>query len=364
MVDNTPALFLRERFAHMGVHSGYDQLFVHLEEHLPRTSNAWHRPVRFRRKKSWLKRGLGKIKKRYAGISTPFYLESGMAAELELIWKARRQKGKLLHVAFLENSYGLLRSERIRDFLGEPKVVATVHQPASWWKLHARPELVSELDVLIVLSPSEKAFFETILPGRVHFIPHGVDLDFFRPADSADSGTFRCLFAGQWLRDIRTLISVVEKVLAIRPDIHFDLLYPRRHRRRNPDLIRIARHPQVHWRHGLNDTELRTLYQRADVLFLPLLDCTANNALLEGMACGLPIVATDLPAIRSYTNADFAFLFQPWDPSGMVEAIVGLCENEEAQIVAGRAAREHTKQHFGWDHIAKQTLNLYKKLLD
>jgi glycosyltransferase involved in cell wall biosynthesis len=59
-----------------------------------------------------------------------------------------------------------------------------------------------------------------------------------------------------------------------------------------PDAIEI--------RSGVADDELRDLYRRCGVSVLALTDGYANNALLEAMACGAAIVATDLPATREY----------------------------------------------------------------
>ena len=49
---------------------------------------------------------------------------------------------------------------------------------------------------------------------------------------------------------------------------------------------------------GLTDAELRDLYHSSDIAFIPLTNATANNAVLEAMASGIPLISTDLPAIR------------------------------------------------------------------
>ena len=68
---------------------------------------------------------------------------------------------------------------------------------------------------------------------------------------------------------------------------------------------------------SINDKSLLRLYQSAQILLLPLLDCTANNALLEGMACGLPVVTTDLPAIKDYVNDDCSILAPKGDSKAL-----------------------------------------------
>ena len=63
--------------------------------------------------------------------------------------------------------------------------------------------------------------------------------------------------------------------------------------------VTVAPLPNVRVLSGLSDLALAETFRQADVLFLPLQDATANNARLEGLASGLPVVTTDLPAVRA-----------------------------------------------------------------
>ena len=64
----------------------------------------------------------------------------------------------------------------------------------------------------------------------------------------------------------------------------------------------------VHIHRGIEDVALAEMYRNVGVLLLPLADSTANNALREGMASGLPVAAPDLPAVRAYVPDGGAML--------------------------------------------------------
>src|SRR5690606_35633306 len=173
-------LALREQFSHMGRHSGYDLLFSELEKKpaVTLTSTYFRADEKYWSPKRAIYR---RIKKKYAK-GTPYYASvQNVAAEIRAIRQAK--SCDLLHIGYLERNYGLLRNKRVRRFLGDTKIIATAHQPASWWRLNGGADMVSALDALIVLTPVEKAYFEQFLPGKVFCIPHGVDSQFFKPAE-------------------------------------------------------------------------------------------------------------------------------------------------------------------------------------
>jgi glycosyltransferase involved in cell wall biosynthesis len=113
---------------------------------------------------------------------------------------------------------------------------------------------------------------------------------------------------------------------------------------------------------GLTDEQLRALYQRCDALLLPLTGATANNALLEGLACGLPAVATRLEAVESYVGAEAQSLVDDNDADAMLEALVCLRDDEELRRMRGRSARARAEQ-LSWKNAARRYVDLYAEMV-
>ena len=47
---------------------------------------------------------------------------------------------------------------------------------------------------------------------------------------------------------------------------------------------------------------LRALYHLSDLFFLPFVDAVANNAIVESIACGVPVVVSDVGSLRDYVD--------------------------------------------------------------
>lgn len=339
----------------MGQHSGYDVLV----DYLLKDSTLTIKRVAGNRCPS-----IPLFDKFFAGYvarsrKSMNYDRSGCWAELSAAVIARRHKIDLIHVLYVESHF--LKLPRFA-----PKGVelwATAHQPPNLWKsLRHDPELLEGLDQLIVLSTESQRFFEDYLPGRVHFIPHGVDVDFFSPGPQRlqQDTEFRCVFSGKWLRDLSVLERTVAGVVSRNPHIKFDMIVPVADRD-NEHFRRLAGYENVFWHAGLSDEKLRAVYQGASLLFLPLIDCTANNALLEGVACGLPVVSNDVGGVRDYTDDSFAALLPVGDANGFVDEVLSMAENREQLQTRSAKARLFAIENLSWDIVARRTLDLYSK---
>jgi glycosyltransferase involved in cell wall biosynthesis len=89
----------------------------------------------------------------------------------------------------------------------------------------------------------------------------------------------------------------------------------------------------------LSDEQLLEEYRRAWVVLLPLVDATANNALLESMACGVPVVVSDVGGIRDYAGLECGALCLPRDAQAHGAATIELLLDSPRRAAAGQAAR-------------------------
>jgi glycosyltransferase involved in cell wall biosynthesis len=97
-------------------------------------------------------------------------------------------------------------------------------------------------------------------------------------------------------------------------------------------------------------------------LLLPLLDSTANNGLLEGMACGLPVIITDVGGVRDYAKENFADFVLPGDSSGIIKILQGYLNQSDKLAARGRAARAYAEDHLSWRKIAGEYIAALQSL--
>lgn len=223
---------------------------------------------------------------------------------------------------------------------------------------------MNNVDNIITVGKEEYEYLsKSFGKDRVAYIPHGIDTEFFHPNlnKNMTSNIVNILFSGSWFRDIEILIDVIIELNQLNLQVVFHLLYPLNKRGINNNLIKLLTFRNIKWYSGIDDYELQSLYQKADILFLPLIACTANNAILEGMASGLPVVTSDLYNIRNYTDSSFTSYVKIGDKDGYINCLIDLIKDKKQQIEKGRLAREYSLK-YSWDVIANEVLDLYKKV--
>jgi len=272
---------------------------------------------------------------------------------------------RTVHYFFPENS--LFRAPRWKR---KGALVLSCHQPVQQIRaihgVHKNAPFLSGLrtaDAVVLMASNEIEAYRELAPhSKILCIPHGVDTDFFTPAASppSDESTFRILTLGNWLRDYDLWAKVVDQVSARCPSVQFSLLA-------NPDLIHKAtkqlttgaRHVRI--LRNISDEQLREEYRRADVVFLPLQHAWANNALLESMSCGRPLVVTDLPATREYAGTAARYIAKG-SAEAATEEILRLFHAPDERYALGQHARTVCATHFPWHRIAQETIALYRSL--
>ncbi len=115
----------------------------------------------------------------------------------------------------------------------------------------------------------------------------------------------------------------------------------------------------------LSDRQLAAVYRKSTLLLLPSQREGFGLPLLEAMACGLPTVASDIPALREVGGS--APLYSA------VGDIQGLSHNALKLIHAAETQPDGWRQHrgaslmqakqFSWERCARETAAIYGKVL-
>lgn len=110
----------------------------------------------------------------------------------------------------------------------------------------------------------------------------------------------------------------------------------------------------------LADDDLRALYSSCNVFVYPSLYEGFGLPLLEAMACGAPVVTSNIPSIRE-TVGDAALLVSPTDVDELARSLVRLLENPAEREQRSAEGKQHASE-FSWDKAATATLKVYRSI--
>lgn len=342
-------LYIYTRFHHHASHSGYDQL----QRYIPSTHYQPGKLFRFLHTKKQ-----ETFRRFFKPIDPEWYNFDNFCMEMELLARMNLVSGTTFHQLYGENFYRYLGHAPLRR---GNRVVVSFHQPPDVFPRAIPPAdfgRVARADAVVVVGTNQVDYFRS-MTGRdnVHLVPHGIDTDYFTPPETREmDGPLRCLSVGWWLRDvdmIKKIIQTTNQIQGRRIEYHivaFDWCLKFYEGLEN-----------VHLYCAIPDEQLRDLYRRCHVLMLPLNDCTANNAILEAMACGTPIATTTAGSIRDYLSDENASLSPMHDAGHMVDALLELDRDRERLIRMGLASRKKAEE-FAWPKMARLMVECYNKI--
>jgi glycosyltransferase involved in cell wall biosynthesis len=312
------------------------------------------------------------------------YLERalGFSARLEALLDAEGASIRLAH--FRDPWTGMAVAERDLVRVYEVNGLPSVELPY----LHPRIppgtlERIAEVeqrcldaaDAVVVPSPVIAAALRRrgVAPDRLHVIPNGADLPAAtpRPPDAPDRYLLYFGALQPW-QGLDTALRALARLSDL-DDLHL-VVCASVHRRKAKPYRKLAARlevaDRVHWRFALPEHELAPWREHALASLAPLRDCARNVAqgcaplkVLESMASGVPVLASDLPVVRELMDDGGQGLLVPPDrPGELARAVRTLLDFPERSTAMGAAGRARVEERFTWSAALAALDDLYAVL--
>jgi glycosyltransferase involved in cell wall biosynthesis len=98
---------------------------------------------------------------------------------------------------------------------------------------------------------------------------------------------------------------------------------------------------------------------------LPSFEESFGNAIVEAMACGIPVITTNAGSIPEIiTQHKNGIMIEPGNSHQLSSEIENLLNNPEKRRSLGKSARETVVSKYSWESTAKRYLSIYSDLLD
>ena len=216
-----------------------------------------------------------------------------------------------------------------------------------------------------IIGPSEEL---TPVNNRSVFISNGVDVEFFdgprnEPAErlvvicprrwaptkgvrylaeamtmlsSDEQQQLLVLFAGSESNDYPWYAEEVRAILRNAPDEMYQLLG------------------------NLDQAQLRDQYLRSDVVAIPSLMEATSLAAMEGMACGLPVLSTNVGGMPNVVvNESVGWLVEPADSTALRDTLSWIIANRPMLGAMSAASRDFVRSSRSWQQISDRTIAVY-----
>ena len=314
---------------------------------------------------------------RRVGTSLVIYANGGVAritvgwrltARLEALF--RQERFDVVHVhGGLNPTFGLV-APRAAWRAGIP-VVATFHTwfPRSIACRVFRQPLQRILDrhaATVAVSSAARDAMARYFTAPWEIIPNGVDTTFFRPG--LHGGTDRRGRAGPqllWLgrieprNDLRTVLAAMPGILKHHPATRLTVVGDGPWRSR---MERAARHlgPAVRFA-GYANGDRPAYYRGSDLYLCPTRRASFGVTLLEAMACGTPLVVSDIPAFRDVAGQSQAVFAPPGEPEAWSDAVNTLLADTDRRAAMTHEGRRVAERH-AWPLVAQRVLAVYRRV--
>jgi phosphatidylinositol alpha-mannosyltransferase len=228
----------------------------------------------------------------------------------------------------------------------------------------ARPllaPLARKIDLRAVVSPAARDLVSRYFPGDYRVLPTGVDTSIFRPSgatlEGLEADAFNLVFVGRAepRKGLEVLLRALPLVREVHPEVRLLVVGVDRPRSAGEG---------TEWLGRLPDELIPAAYRSARIMISPALGMESFGiVLIEAMACGVPVVASDIPGYRAVLEDGVqGALFPPGDHLALANVLLRLIGDGEERERMAAAARARAER-FSWDNLVEDVEEAYLRTI-
>lgn len=242
-------------------------------------------------------------------------------------------------------------------------------------KIHADELLcLDRCDAIVTPSQTTRALLEKlgVAPAKITVTPNGADCHEPPPRPLEAPPSYLIYFgAMQSWQGIDTLLRAFARLA----DLELTLVVcaarrSRDARRAERFALKLGIDSRIEWRWGLSSAELTPWIANAALSIAPLRECARNVTqgcaplkILESMANGVAVVASDLPPVRELIRDGVEGRLVAADrPAELARAIRVLMAYPERRAALGRCGRERVLRDFSWESSLERLRTVYRSI--
>lgn len=232
-------------------------------------------------------------------------------------------------------------------------------------------KIIDALAVKIAVSEAAKEYVAARFGGTYRIIPNGVPVDRYEAARGGECTPGRILFIGRAepRKGLLVLLRAFVRLRELRPDATLVLVGPRW-----AQVHELVESPESGLRWPIpgiaalgrvsHDAKVEEMAS-AQVLCVPSLQGESFGIVLaEGLAAGLPVVASDLPGYRSVLkDGRVGVLVPPRDHVALAGALLDILADEDRRAML-TAAGVKVAEELAWERVAAQVMETYEEAVE
>jgi phosphatidyl-myo-inositol alpha-mannosyltransferase len=248
--------------------------------------------------------------------------------------------------------------------------IATFHafggfSPSYWIGKRFAGRLADLLHGRIAVSGAARHFISTYFPGDYLIIPNGVDLDRFaaaEPFEELRDGTLNILFVGRFeeRKGLIHLLKAYHRLRKRRVDARLLIVGAGPKEREYRRFVGLRGIRDVEFLGRVSDQDKVRYFASADIYCAPNTGQESFGiVLLEAMAAGVPIVASDIHGFKNVIQRNVqGLLVEPRNPRALAAGLYALARDPDLRHEMGEAGRARAPE-YSWDRVTERIVDYY-----